>query len=66
MAENATSYGYFIITKPFDLVEQVQNYNLVCHMWKFFKNWLQEWTKNDAALKILARILAQNFAQTIG
>ena len=36
------SYEYLIITKPFDLVEQVQYYNLVCHTWKLVKNWLQE------------------------
>ena len=35
--------GIKILQKHFYLVEEVLSFNLVGHMWKSFKNWLQEW-----------------------
>ena len=37
----------------FYLVEEVLSFNLVGHMWKSVKNWLQEWAESDATLNPL-------------
>ena len=38
--------GSKTLQKLFFLVEEVLTFNLVAHMWKSIKNWLQEWLFN--------------------
>ena len=63
---------FFAIFKPitttktlssyFHLVEEFLSFNLVGHMWKLVKNWLQEWIfSHNISHSILSKIFPQEF-----
>ena len=45
--------GTKTLLNHFDLVEEVLSFNLVDHMWKSVRSWLQERVESDATLKKL-------------